>query len=90
MAIITVRVPDKLRKNMRRFRNVNWSGMIRKAIEDRIMIEQSKEKRDRALIVAANETIEKLFAESSKKYGAIEYDSTVTIRSWRDSRSKVT
>ncbi len=52
-------------------------------------IEQPKEKRDRALIINANRTIEKLFAESSKKYGSIEYDSAVTIRSWRDSRSKV-
>lgn len=89
MAIITIRVPDKLRKSMRRFRNINWSSMIRKAIEDRIMIEQSKEKRDRALIVDANKTIERLFAESSKKYGSTEYDSAVTIRAWRDSRSKV-
>ena len=89
MAIITIRVPDKLRKNMRKFKNINWSSTIRKVIEDRIMIEQSKEKRDRALIIDANRTIEKLFAESSKKYGSIEYDSAATIRSWRDSRSKV-
>ena len=89
MAIITIRVPDKLRKSMRRFRNINWSSTVRKAIEDRIMIEQSKEKRDRALMIAANETIERLFAESSKRYRSIEYDSAVTIRAWRDSRSKV-
>jgi len=90
MAIITIRVPDKLRKRMRTFRNINWSSVIRQAIEDRIMIEKSKEKRDRALILDANTTIEKLFAETSKKYGPIEYDSAVTIRAWRDSRSKVT
>ena len=90
MAIITIRVPDKLRKSMRGFKNINWSSIIRKAIEDRIMIEQFKEKKDRALIIDANKTIERLFAESSKKYGSIEYDSAVTIRAWRDSRSKVT
>lgn len=90
MAIITIRVPDRLRKNMRKFRNINWSSTIRKAIEDRIMIEQSREKRDRALIIDANRTIERVFAESSKKYGSIEYDSAATIRSWRDSRSKTT
>ena len=89
MAIITVRVPDKLRKRMQRFKNINWSSIIRQTIEDRIILEQSKEKRDRALVVAANETIERLFAESSKKYGPTEYDSAGTIRAWRDSRSKV-
>lgn len=89
MAIITSRVPDRLRKRMRKFKNINWSSVIRKAIEDRIMIEQSKKKKDKALIVAANASIERIFAESSKKHGKIEYDSAATIRSWRDSRSKV-
>ncbi len=89
MAIITTRVPDKLRKHMQRFKNINWSSVIRKAIEDRMMIEQSKEIKDKALIVAANASIERIFAESSKKYGKIEYDSAATIRSWREIRSKV-
>lgn len=89
MTIITSRVPDRLRKRMRKFKNINWSSVIRKAIEDRIMIEQSKEKKDKALIIAANASIERIFAESSKKHGKIEYDSVDTIRSWREIRSKV-
>jgi predicted transcriptional regulator len=88
MAIITVRVSDELKKHMRRFKKVNWSSVIRKAIEDRIMVEQSKEKKDKALILEANEAIESVFAQSNKKYGTIEYDSAVTIRRWRDLRSK--
>ena len=54
----------------------------------KIKIEKPKEKSDRALIIDGNRTIEKIFAESSKKYGYIEYDSAATIRSSRYSRSE--
>jgi hypothetical protein len=55
----------------------------------KIKIEKSRKKQDRVLIMDANRTIERIFADFSKKYGSIEYDSAVTIRSWMDSRSKV-
>lgn len=54
----------------------------------KIKIEQPEEKRDRALIIVANRMIEKIFAESNKKYGYIQYDSAATIRSSRYSRSE--
>jgi hypothetical protein len=88
MAIITIRVPDKLRKNMRKFRTINWSSAIRKATEDRIMLEQSREKRDKALLLEAGEEMDRIFLEHSKKNGASKYNSAVTIRAWRDARSK--
>jgi len=55
MAIITVRVDEKLRKMMREVK-VNWSEFIRNAIENKIVEERS---RNLAKAVLINERLRK-------------------------------
>jgi len=37
---ITVRIPRELKERMDRFRNVNWSDVIRRAIEEKVREEE--------------------------------------------------
>ena len=37
---LTIRVPKKLKERMDRFNHINWSEVIRKAIEDRLREEE--------------------------------------------------
>lgn len=47
MALITVRIDDRLRDKMKRLRHVNWSEVIRAAIAERISLEESIAARNR-------------------------------------------
>ena len=38
MATVTLAIPDGIRKKMRQFPEINWSGLIRKIIEDKIRL----------------------------------------------------
>jgi len=40
MPIITVRIPEELKKRMDRIRGINWSEVIRRAILERVSIEE--------------------------------------------------
>ncbi|MCD6444120.1 hypothetical protein J7L70_03840 [Candidatus Bathyarchaeota archaeon] len=40
MPTITVRIPEDLKKRMRRIKGVNWSEVVRKAILERVMVEE--------------------------------------------------
>jgi len=86
MATITVRVPERLQREMRRLKHVNWSEVIRKSIEERIGSEQVARGRDRARIVEANRKVDGLYEDIRRRYGIVKYDSTLTVRSWRDLR----
>jgi len=41
MAIVTVRLDEKLKAKMEKLRHVNWSEIIRSAIAERISLEES-------------------------------------------------
>jgi predicted transcriptional regulator len=41
MAIVTVRVDSELKNRMDRFRHINWSEVIRRAIIERIALEEA-------------------------------------------------
>jgi hypothetical protein len=86
MTSITVRVPEKLREEMRRFKDVNCSEVIRKSIEERIGLEQMASGRDRAAVIEANRAVDDIFEDINKRYGAERYDIARTVRSWRDLR----
>jgi len=86
MASITVRVPERLRREMRRLRHVDWSEVIRKSIEERISLEKVAHGRDRARIIEANRKVDGLYEDIRKRYGTVKYDSALTVRSWRDLR----
>ena len=79
MANISVRVDEKMKKEMERLKQVNWSEIIRIAIKDRL--DQEKQK-NLAKAVLINEKI--------RKTAPIGYNSTNIIREWRDRSSQGT
>ncbi|MCD6368728.1 MAG: hypothetical protein J7L38_02910 [Thermoproteales archaeon] len=40
--VITVRIPEEMKKEMKRFKNVNWSQVVREAIARKIREEKIK------------------------------------------------
>ncbi len=75
MSIITVRVDDETRKRMRRMRHVNWSGVLREAIDRKIAQESN---RDFAKAVITNDKV--------RKKAPPGWNSTEVIRFWREHR----
>jgi len=86
MPTITVRIPEDLKKRMRRIKGVNWSEVVRKAILERVMVEERLRGRDWGLVEKAAGEIDKLRMEIQAVYGRCDYDSAETIRCWRDAR----
>ena len=76
--IISVRVSKELKMKMKKFSYVNWSEVVRKAIEERIAIEEKKEMRKKAA-----EEMDLLRNRLLESYGPTDYDSTEVIKLWR-------
>jgi len=83
LALITVRIDDRLKEKMKSVRHVNWSEVIRAAIVERISIEESAKQRsvDWSLIERAIEDQDRLRAKTSGTWSGTE-----EIRKWRDLR----
>ena len=77
VANISVRVDEKMKKEMERLKQVNWSEVIRVAIKERLNQEKQK---NLAKAVLINEKIRKIAPKG--------YDSTSVIREWRERRSQ--
>lgn len=75
MSIITVRVDDETKKRMNRMRHVNWSGVLREAIDRKIAQESN---RDLAKAVITNDKV--------RKKAPPGWNSTEVIRFWREHR----
>jgi hypothetical protein len=86
LAVITVRIPEQVRKRMRRLKAVNWSAVIRDAIETRLDLEAGPLERDWDRVRRADKTAEAVFHEMSRSYGHTDFDSAEIIRYWRDRR----
>ncbi|MCS7365303.1 MAG: hypothetical protein NDF54_07705 [archaeon GB-1867-035] len=43
MSIITIRIPKELKEKMRKYKEINWSEVIRKALEEKIRIQEKIE-----------------------------------------------
>ncbi len=86
MAVITVRVPDKLRRAMTKVKNVNWSAVVRDAIESRVELELEENGRDWDRVRRANKLADRIFNEMQRKYGHVPFNSAETIRYWRERR----
>ena len=74
-----------MRKRMKRLKDVNWSAVVRDAIESRINLEK-KTGRDWNRVREADRMANVIFEEMHRKYGHVDYDSTETIRFWRARR----
>ncbi len=86
MAILTVRLSDELKKQMKSLKNVNWSQIARRAIEEKVALETAHRTKDRAKILEASESMDLLHEDVMRKYGTIDYDSSETVRLWREAR----
>jgi len=75
MGIVTVRVDEKTKKKMDQLAHVNWSGVLREAIQQKL--EQEKG-RDMARAVILNERVKREAPEG--------WDSAKAIRFWRERR----
>ena len=84
MTIVTVRLDDKLKNKMKKFRRVNWSEVIRGAILERISIEESLSARrviDVALLQKAIRDQDRLRTKTTGTWSGAE-----EIRKWRELR----
>ncbi|MFQ6106131.1 MAG: hypothetical protein ACE5QF_00880 [Thermoplasmata archaeon] len=72
---MTIRLDPKTKEAMRRVKGVNWSEMLRQRIRE-IVEEHSRVNKVKALL-----TSQKLSRKAEKGY-----DTTKTIRFWRDRR----
>ena len=88
MAVITVRVPDRLKREMRKVRSVNWSALLRGAIQTRIELERRATGRDLERVREAGARADAIYREMASKYGNIDFNSAETIRYWREVRSR--
>ncbi|MEM3467085.1 MAG: hypothetical protein QW566_11495 [Candidatus Jordarchaeales archaeon] len=71
---------------MSRFKNVNWSEVIREAILERIAVEEKLEDKDWELIRRASKETDRLRGSVEARDGKCDYDSAETIRNWREIR----
>ena len=72
MAVVSFRVPDRLREEMERM-SIDWPDVLRRTVEERILLE--KRRRAAARMDA-----------SRKKTIGVQFNSTREIRKMRDAR----
>jgi len=77
---ISARIEEETHRRMRHLPHVNWSQVIREAIEERLQVEEARRRPDRAQLLKA-----KRFADSVRR-PSTGWDSTEEIRKWRDLR----
>jgi len=75
MSTVTVRVPPEIRELMKKYRNVNWSEVVREAILKKI---REESERNLAEAVLLNEKLRRKAPEG--------WDSVKVIRDWRRMR----
>jgi transcriptional regulator of met regulon len=78
--VVSARVDEETRRNMRRLRHVNWSEVVREAIQEKIRLE------DRKRIRSPREVDEALRMMDSIRRPHQGYDGAEEIRKWRDLR----
>jgi len=71
---------------MQKLSDVNWSAVVRDAIEERIRLEELKATRDWERVRRAAKLTDSIYEQMRRKYGHIEYNSAETIRYWREKR----
>lgn len=90
MALVTVRVPEGLKKEMRKLKSVNWSELLREAIEERVELEKRFVTKDWDRVKKGSREADVIRNELERKYGYADFNSAETIRYWRESRFAAT
>lgn len=78
--IVSARIDEETHRRMRRLRHVNWSEVVRAAIQDKIRDEEHKREVDMAQVEEA------LRLMDSIRRPIPGYDGVEEIRKWRDLR----
>jgi len=78
--VVSARIDEETRRRMRRHPGVNWSQVIREAIEGRLDEEDTRRRPERAQLFEARALVDSVRAPSSG------WDSTEEIRKWRELR----
>jgi transcriptional regulator of met regulon len=78
--VVSARVDEETRRKMRRLRHVNWSEVLREAIQERIRLEGCIRERSEA------DVREALRLMDSIRRPRPGFDGTEEIRKWRDRR----
>jgi len=85
LTVITVRVPEELKKRLKMFPDINWSEVVRQAIEARVRLEMAKRMvKDKGRLSRAFQIQDRIAAKTSRYRG--EWSGTEVIRWWRRHR----
>lgn len=84
MAVITVRVDEELKAKMEKYKHVNWSEVVRRALAERVMAEEelmAKRNVNADLLLRAVSDQDRLRAKTTGRWSGAE-----EIRKWRELR----
>ena len=84
MAIVNVRIPDDLKTRMSNLPELNWSEIVREAIESKISSERRRG-RDREKIRGALKAQDRIAEALARRYSR-SWKGTEVIRFWREHR----
>lgn len=87
MPSITIRIPEDLRRRMSQVKGVNWSEVVRRAILERVMIEEGMKGKNWDVVRKAVKEADELRMKLEVGHGRCNYNSAETIRCWRDARA---
>lgn len=83
MEVISAKVDAATKRRMEKFRDINWSAIIRDAIHRRLGLEERlRTPIDRRRALESARRID----EFRKSIGPSDFDSTREIRKWRDAK----
>ncbi len=84
MAIFNVRISDELRRRMEGLSHLNWSEIVRRAVESRLLEEEGR-RRERARLLEAVRTQDRIAETLSRRYRG-PWKGTEVVRYWRNHR----
>jgi hypothetical protein len=84
MAIVNVRIPDDLKTRMSNLPELNWSEIVREAIESKISSERRRAK-DREKIRGALKAQDRIAETLVRRYAG-SWKGTEVVRYWREHR----
>ena len=81
MAVISFRIDDSLKRKMEKYRHINWSEVVRRAIAE-VISEEEMKRREKDV-----RKLKRAVIRSERLSRRIEgWDSTEEIRRWREGR----
>lgn len=78
-------MPDRLKKQMGRLKEINWSEVVRNAIETRILVEMIRRRRDTRMALEAARKQDEIAEVLASRYAG-PWSGVKVIRHWRKQR----